>query len=60
MAFNNIVENSLAELNKTVLGNGITCYEDPDTIGKLAEVARQFEPSQWTNTRTARDLPEDQ
>ena len=23
----------------------ITCYKNPNTMGKLAEVARQFEPS---------------
>ena len=45
MAFNSIAENSLAESNETVFGNGITCYKDLNTVGKLVEVARQFKPS---------------
>ena len=51
---------SLAGPNKTVLDNGITCYKDPNTMDKLAEVAKQVEPSLWTGTGTTVDLPEDQ
>ena len=60
MAFNSVAENTLTESNKTVLQNGITCYGDSNTVSKLAKVAKQFELSLWTNTRTTMDLPEDQ
>ena len=51
---------SLAELNETILDNRITCYRDPDIVDKLAKVARQFEPSLWTDTGTTVELPKDQ
>ena len=51
---------SLAEQNETVLNNKIICYRDPNTMDKLAEVARQFKPSLWTDTRTTVDLSKDQ
>ena len=51
---------TLAEPNKTVLDNGITCYEDSNTVDKLAVVAKQFKPSLWTDTVTTVDLPKDQ
>ena len=51
---------SLAEPNETVFDNGITCYGDPNTVDKLAEVAKQFEPSLWTDTGTTVDLSKDQ
>ena len=37
--------NILAKSIKTVLDNGITCYGNPGTMGKLAKVAKQFKPS---------------
>ena len=60
MAFNSIAEHRLAESNKTVLDNGITCYRDSDIVGKLAEVAKQIESSLWTDTETTMNPPEDQ
>ena len=60
MAFNSIAGNTLTESDKTVLDNRITCYGNPNTVNKLAEVARQSKPSLWTDTRTTVDLPEDQ
>ena len=60
MAFNSIAENILTESNKTVLDNEITCYGDPNTMNKLAQVAKQFEPSLWTDTATTMDLPKNQ
>ena len=50
--------NSLAESNKTVHDNRTTCYSDPNTVSKLAEVAKQFKPSLWTNIKTTMDFPE--
>ena len=47
---------SLAEPNETVFDNKITYYRDSDTVDKLVEVARQFELSLWTDTRTIVDL----
>ena len=47
---------SLTESNKTVFNNGTTYYGDSDTMGKLAEVAKQFKPSLWTNTGTIVDF----
>ena len=60
MAFNSIAENILTESDKTILDNRITCYKDPNTVDKLAQVANQFEPSLWTDTRTTMVFPEDQ
>ena len=60
MAFNSIAENTLIESDKTVLDNRITCYGDPGTVNKLAEVARQFKPSLWTDTGMTVDLPKNQ
>ena len=60
MAFNSIAENSPTESKKTVFNNEVTCYRDPNTVSKLAEVARQFEPSLWTNTGITVDLLENQ
>ena len=51
---------SLAEPNETVLNNRITCYGDPNTVDNLAEVARQFEQSLWTDTGTIMDPRKDQ
>ena len=45
MAINNIAENTLTKSDKTVLNYRITCYRNPDTVNKPAEVARQFKPS---------------
>ena len=36
---------SLAKQNETVLDNRITCYKDPNTVDKRAEVVKQFELS---------------
>ena len=42
MAFNSIAENTLTKSDETVFDNKITCYKNPDTVNKLAEVAKQF------------------
>ena len=60
MAFNSIAGNTSTESDKTVLDNRITCYGDPNIVDKLVQVAKQFEPSLWTDTGTTMDLPEDQ
>ena len=54
-----MTSNSLAESNKTVFDNEITCYENPNAVGKLAIVTKQFEPSIWTNIRITVNLPKD-
>ena len=51
-----MVFNSSAESNKIVFDNKITCYKDPNIVGKLAEIAKQFKPSLWTNTRKTVDF----
>ena len=51
---------SLAKPSKTVFDIGITCYRDPNTVDKLAEVARQFKAGLYTDTGMTVDFSKDQ
>ena len=44
---------------KHVLPNGVTVYEDLDTVARIAEMVNAY-PSVWNNQSTTVDIPKEQ